>query len=575
MVNGLYSEIDQPFHFILGWWTVKAVLIATVIYVLIVAIVYDSLKNYRHGEEHGSAAWASVSELNKKYGAKNSVFDDIPLWRQNRILTETARMGFDFYRPEHQKNANVLILGGPGTWKSRGFIGPNIMNMSGSMVITDPKGELAKKFGHMLQMFGYKVKVFDISNPNKSVCYNPFVYFRNDKDVLQFVNNFFSSTEDKNAQKGDKFWDDQAKNLMLAFAYLLYYEAPAEEQNFGMINDLLLAAEVKDNNDDTMSPVDIIFMRLEEREPMHPAVKYYKSYHKGSGKTLQSIQSTLSAKLSYFNLEPMVKLTNTDDIDIRSIATEKTALFCVTPDSDASLNFLVGTLYQQMFQQLYDLADNVYDGPLPMHITFLLDEFANIALPDDYQKILSTARSRNISFVIVLQDKSQIEKLYETLYKTIMACCSTWLFLGSNEKETCEYISALVGKETITVKEYSKSAGKWTVSYRPTQRDLITPDEVRRKANRIAILIIEGENALQDNKYDMKKHKHYKYVAEGKNLIRKKQPATIYDWGSVASSNGSISQLKEYTGDLTNLDNLQIKSGKILSEEDIIRKYAS
>lgn len=573
MINGLYSEIDRPFHFILGTWTVKACIVTTIIYVFIVAVVYDNLKNYRDGEEHGSAAWADVKDLNKKYAAKEDIFEDIPLWRQNRLLTEAAKMGFDFYRPEHQKNANVLILGGPGTWKSRGFIGPNIMQMNGSMVIGDPKGELAKKYGHMLKKFGYVVKVFDINNPNKSVCYNPFAYFRNDKDILQFVNNFWASSEEKNRMKGEQIWDDGAKNLMLAFAYLLYYEAPAEEQNITMITELLKAAEIRE--DGAMSAVDLIFMKLEKENPEHPAVGYYKLYHKGAAKTLQSYQSTLSTKLSYFNLEAVSKLTNTDDIDIRSIATQRTAIFCVTPDSDASFNFLVGTLYQQMFQQLYDLADNVYDGPLPMHITFLLDEFANIALPDDYQKILSTARSRNISFVIVLQDKSQIEKLYETLYKTIMACCSTWLFLGSNEKETCEYISSLVGKETIMVREYSKSAGKWTVSYRPTQRDLITPDEVRRKANRIAILIIEGENALQDNKYDMKKHKYYKYVAEGKNLKRKKEPAVIYDWGSVASSSGNIRQLNEYRGDLTNLDSLKIKSGKVLSEEEIIRKYAA
>lgn len=573
MINGLYSEIGRPFHFILGTWTVKASIVTTIIYVFIVAVVYDNLKNYRDGEEHGSAAWADVKELNKKYAAKEDIFEDIPLWRQNRLLTEAAKMGFDFYRPEHQKNANTLILGGPGTWKSRGFIGPNIMQMNGSMIITDPKGELAKKFGHMLKKFGYVVKVFDINNPNKSVCYNPFAYFRNDKDILQFVNNFWASSEEKNRMKGEQIWDDGAKNLMLAFAYLLYYEAPAEEQNITMITELLKAAEIRE--DGAMSAVDLIFMKIEKDNPEHPAVGYYKLYHKGAAKTLQSYQSTLSTKLSYFNLEAVSKLTNTDDIDIRSIATQRTAIFCVTPDSDASFNFLVGTLYQQMFQQLYDLADNVYDGPLPTHITFLMDEFANVALPDDYQKILSTARSRNISFVIVLQDKSQIEKLYETLYKTIMACCSIWLFLGSNEKETCEYISSLVGKETIMVREYSKSAGKWTVSYRPTQRDLITPDEVRRKANRIAILIIEGENALQDNKYDMKKHKYYKYVAEGKNLKRKKEPAVIYDWGSVASSSGNIRQLNEYRGDLTNLDSLKIKSGKVLSEEEIIRKYAA
>ena len=283
-------------------------------------------------------------------------------------------MGFDFYRPEHQKNANTLIIGGPGTWKSRGYMMPNIMQMNGSIVVTDPKGEMAKKLGHMLKLFGYRVVVFDISNPERSVCYNPFRYFRNDKDILQFVTNFFAATENKNATKQDDFWDKQAMNLMLAFAYLLYHEAPSEEQNFGMINELLLAADVKE---DEVSAVDLIFAKLEKEQPEHIAVKYYKSYHKGGAKTLQSIQSTLSARLAYFNLDSISKLTVTDEIDICSMANTKTALFCVIPDSDASLNFLVGSLYQQMFQQLYDLADNVYHGPLPMHIRFLMDEFAN------------------------------------------------------------------------------------------------------------------------------------------------------------------------------------------------------
>lgn len=584
--NGLSYFIDNlerdlsihPFRIFFVNQTPKIVLIGTIIYALIGAAIYDSLKNTRPGEEHGSARWATVREINKKYAAKEVVFPEAPKWMQDMILTNRARLGFDFYR--HGKNGNTLIWGGPGTWKSRGYIIPNLMQMNCNYVVTDPKGELAKKCGDMLRRMGYRVIVFDVSNPEKSVCYNPFVYFRNDMDVLDFVNNFFSSQEQKNTQKMDQFWDDHAKNLMMAFCFLLYHEAPKEEQNMATVLQLLQAAEVSEE-DGFMSPVDMIFAKLEKEKPGHIAVGYYKSYHKGGPKTLQSIQSTLSSKLAYFNMEALQKLTITDDIDIRSFATQKTALFCVTPDSKASLNFLIGTLYQQMFQQLYDLADNVYDGPLPIHIRFLMDEFANIALPDDYQKILSTARSRNMSFAIVLQDKSQIEKIFDTIYKTLMACCSEWLFLGSNEKETCEYFSALVGKETVMVRSTSISHGmnaNYTVQYTPTQRDLMTADEMRRKSNKLAILIIEGENALKDEKYNMKKHPNYYMVAEGKNLKRKKEPAKIYDWGSTKQAKAHMEWqwniAEEDRDKVVRVDEIEA-DGVVMSEEELLDKLAA
>lgn len=584
--NGLSYFIDNlerdlsihPFRIFFVEQTPKIVLIGTIIYALIGAAIYDSLKNTRPGEEHGSARWATVREINKKYAAKEVVFPEAPKWMQDMILTNRARLGFDFYR--HGKNGNTLIWGGPGTWKSRGYIIPNLMQMNCNYVVTDPKGELAKKCGDMLRRMGYRVIVFDVSNPEKSVCYNPFVYFRNDMDVLDFVNNFFSSQEQKNTQKMDQFWDDHAKNLMMAFCFLLYHEAPKEEQNMATVLQLLQAAEVSEE-DGFMSPVDMIFAKLEKEKPGHIAVGYYKSYHKGGPKTLQSIQSTLSSKLAYFNMEALQKLTITDDIDIRSFATQKTALFCVTPDSKASLNFLIGTLYQQMFQQLYDLADNVYDGPLPIHIRFLMDEFANIALPDDYQKILSTARSRNMSFAIVLQDKSQIEKIFDTIYKTLMACCSEWLFLGSNEKETCEYFSALVGKETVMVRSTSISHGmnaNYTVQYTPTQRDLMTADEMRRKSNKLAILIIEGENALKDEKYNMKKHPNYYMVAEGKNLKRKKEPAKIYDWGSTKQAKAHMEWqwniAEEDRDKVVRVDEIEA-DGVVMSEEELLDKLAA
>ena len=584
--NGLSYFIDNlerdlsihPFRIFFVEQTPKIALIGTVIYFFIGVMICDSLKNTRYGEEQGSSRWATVQEINRKYAAKEIVFPGVPKEMQNMILTSQARLGFDFHR--HGKNGNTIIFGGPGTWKSRGYIIPNLMQMNCNFVVTDPKGELAKKCGDMLRRMGYRVLVFDVSKPEKSLCYNPFVYFRNDMDVLDFVNNFFSSQEQKNTQKMDQYWDEMAKNLMMAFCFLLYHEAPEEEQNLATVLQLLHAAEVSDE-DGFMSPVDMIFAKLEKEKPGHIAVGYYKDYHKGGAKTLQSIQSTLSSKLAYFNLEALQKLTITDDIDIRSFATQKTALFCVTPDSKSSLNFLIGTLYQQMFQQLYDLADDVYDGPLPIHIRFLMDEFANIALPDDYHKILSTARSRNISFAIVLQDKSQIEKTFETLHKTILGDCSEWLFLGSNEKETCEYFSSLVGKETVMSRSTSQSHGvnaNYTVQYTPTQRDLMTPDEMRRKSNKLAILIIEGENALRDEKYNMKKHPNYYMIAEGKNLTREKEPAKIYDWGSTEQSKGhmqSISRIDAADWDkIVKLEDIEADS-VVMTEEELLERLAA
>lgn len=583
LIGGLYDEIDRPFHFEVGIWTLKGVVLISFFYLFAVIMGWQGIKNYRWDEEFGSAKWESVHYINKKYKTREPVFDteDIPLWRQDTILTRYARMGYDFFREEHQRNLNTLIIGGSGSWKTRGYIMPNIMQMNATFVVTDPKGEIAKKTGNMLKRFGWEVKVFDIIHPEKSIRYNPFVYFRNDKDVIQFVNNFFTATDaskGQNVTKQDPFWDDQAKNLMLAFCFLLYKEAPVDEQNFGMVLELLHNAAVSEEKEN-VSPVDLIFSRLERRNPEHIAVGFYKDYKVASGKTLKSVQSTLSARLSFFNLEVLTKLTVTDDVDIRSLGEKKTALFLVIPDNDTSFNFLIGTLYQQMFQQLYDLADNVYHGQLPVHVRFLMDEFANIHLPDDYEKILSTARSRNCSFTIVLQDKSQIEALFKDVYKSIIGNCDELLFLGSNELETCKYVSELCGKETIDVKEYSQSYGRngsFTVQKRKQQRDLIFPDELRRKANKIAILIIRGEHPIQDEKYNMKNHPYYEYIPEGRNLKKRKhhEPAAIYDWGSTELAVGRVEVMREYRGQITDVNGVR-GAVRILSEEEALRKYAS
>ena len=577
LIAGLTQELERPFHFHITEKTIKAVAVVTVLFVMLTFVICGELRNYRYDEEFGSARWANNSMLNKRYRTLKPVFDDIEKWRQDALMTENIRMGFDFEEPTHQRNLNTMIIGGSGTWKSRGYILPNLCQMNCSFVVTDPKGELARKTGWMLKQHGYDVKVFDVANPDKSLGYNPFKYFRDDKDVLLFVNNFFAACDAKakGSQKMDPFWDDQAKNLMLALAYYLFHEAKEDERSLPMILDMLHAAEIDEEGNP--SAIDIMFQRLEIEKPGHIAVGFYKDYHKGGAKTLQSIQSTLSAKLALFNIGSLSSMTAFDEIDILSIGERKTALFLVIPDSDKSLNFIVGTLYQQMFQQLYDLADNKYHGKLPVHVRFLMDEFANVALPDDYNTILSTARSRNMSFVIVLQDKSQIENLFDKLYKNIMANCDEWLFLGSNELETCKLFSELCGKETIYIKSYSRSYGRmanYTVNRQKQQRDLITPDEMRRKANRIAILIIRGEFPALDNKIDLKRHRNYRYIAEGKNLTRKKEPAKLFLWGEPELAYGGC----QITWDFDNrtvIDADEIEaSGKVLAEEELFNKCA-
>ena len=577
--NGVYRDIaERPLYFTFTADSGKAIVIVTFMYLLIVLYIYSNIKNYRYDEEFGSARWESVNKINRMYQAHEDVLRDVPLDMQNKLMSEHVRFGFDVNR--HQRNLNTLVLGGAGSWKTRGLVIPNLLQMNTSFVVTDPKGELASKLGDGLKKNGYRVAVFDVANPWKSACYNPFRYFRNDNDVLVFVTNYFNATQKPNSNTQDPFWEDQAKNLMLSFCYLLYHEAPPEEQNLATVLELLHAADVKDD-DSYVSPVDLIYTRLETSNPNHIAVRFYKDYHKGPAKTIQTVQSTLSSRLALFNIESLAKLTMTDDIDIRSIPEQKTAIFCVTPEDDKSKNFLVGCLYQQMFQQLYDLADYTYHGPLPRPVQFYMDEFANIALPDDYNNILSTARSRNISFTIVIQDKSQVVNLYDKLWNNIFGNCDTILFLGSNEKETCEYVADLIGDETIYMKTYSKRLvgiiPEYTENIQKQGRKLMNADELRRKANKIAIIITRGEFPVKDTKLKPEKHVNYKWLAEGKNLTRADEPVKIYEWEKAEIAEGDIVTTKDIKGKkVVNIDNIDTgATGEIYTEADILKIYAA
>lgn len=353
----------------------------------------------------------------------------------------------------------------------------------------------------------------------KSHCYNPFCYLRTDNDVQRLVTNLFKSTTQKGTQSQDPFWDNAASMLLLALIFYLWYEAPEEEQNFPMVMEMLRAGEVREDDEMYVSPLDELFDRLEMRNPEHIAVKYYRSYHSGSGKTLKSIQITLMARLEKFNLESLSKLTITDEMDLPRMGEEKTVLFAIIPDNDSSFNFLVSILYTQLFQQLFFLADHKYRGSLPVHVHLLMDEFSNVSLPDDFDKILSVMRSRGVSVSIILQNLSQLKALFEKQWESITGNCDEFLYLGGNEKETHKYVSELLGKENLDTNTFGKSSGQsgnYSTNYQMTGRELLTPDEVRMLDNRYAILFIRGERPIMDLKYDLLKHPNVGDSADGK-----------------------------------------------------------
>ena len=489
------------------------------------ALYFSTRKNYRKREEHGSAKWGSARVIRKKYKDKE-IF-------KNKLLTQNVCIGFDGRK--HRRNLNTLVCGGSGAGKTRFYCKPNIMQCNTSLVILDPKGEMLRDTGELLIKKGYEIRVLDLINMEKSHCYNPFVYLKDDNDVQKLVTNLFKSTTPKGSSSNDPFWDTAASMLLLSLVFYLKYEAPEDEQNFTMVMEMLRAGEVKEDDDMYLSPLDILFDRLEDKEPEHIAVKYYRDYHSGSGKTLKSIQITLASRLEKFNLESLSSLTITDELDLTMLGERKTALFALIPDNDTSFNFIVSILYTQLFQQLFYLADHKYKGRLPVHVHFLMDEFANVSLPDDFDKILSVMRSREVSVSIILQNLAQLKALFEKQWESIVGNCDEFLYLGGNEQSTHKYVSELLGKETIDTNTYGKStghSGSYSTNYQIGGRELMTPDEVRMLDNKYAILFIRGERPVMDYKYDILKHPNVVNTADGKGKI--------YEHGNAKNSSGKI-----------------------------------
>ena len=504
----LTEKLNHPFQFHYTEYTIKSMLVCTLLYAAGIGIFYSSQKNYRRGEEHGSARWGDARQICKKYSQKP--------YSQNILLTQNFRISLDTHK--HRRCLNILVVGGSGAGKSRGFALPNIMQCCCSMVITDPKAELLRKTGGLLEKTGYEVRVFDLINPDTSFCYNPFEYVHDDKDVLRLISNLIQNTTPKGSQSSDPFWEKSETALLQALMLYLLHEAPPEEQNFAMIMEMLGSAQVKEEDEDYESPLDILFDRLEMRDPDSIAVKQYHIYKQAAGKTAKSILISVGVRLAAFNLPQIAKLTNTDELDLSSMGERKVALFCCIPDADTSLNYLVGMIYSQLFQTLYYMADRVHGGALPVPVNCIMDEFPNVSLPNEFEKILATCRSRSIYCSIIIQNMSQLKALFKDSWESLVGNCDEFLYLGGNEKETHKYVSELLGKETIDTNTYGQTKGKsgsYSTNFQQSGRELLQPDEVRMLDNQNALLFIRGERPILDAKYDLMKHPNIRYTEDG------------------------------------------------------------
>ena len=555
VIRNFPIAMQSPFSITVCEDSVKTVLIFLLAYAMGIGIYFSTRRNYRRREEHGSAKWGDAKTLNKKYADKN--------FSANKLLTQTVRIGLD--GKKHRRNLNVLVCGGSGAGKTRFYCKINAMQCDAetSMVILDPKGEIVRDVGGLLEKKGYEVRVLDLINMHRSHCYNPFVYLRDDNDVQRLVTNLFKATTPKGSQSQDPFWDTAASMLLLSLIFYLKYEAPPDEQNFPMVMELLRAGEVREDDDSYVSPLDELFDRLEMVNPEHIALKYYRDYHSGSAKTLKSIQITLAARLEKFNLESLAGLTATDELDLPSLGEKKVALFALIPDNDTSFNFLVSILYTQLFQQLFYLADHKYGGSLPVHCHFIMDEFANVSLPDDFDKILSVMRSRGVSVSIILQNMAQLKALFEKQWESIVGNCDSFLYLGGNEQSTHKYVSELLGKETIDTNTYGKSEGRsgsYSTNYQISGRELLDASEVRMLDNRYALLFIRGERPVMDLKYDILKHPNVKLTTDGG------QPPYLH--GEPTKAVATIVFDSEVPEDAVKLEEVST-SYELLSEEDL------
>lgn len=508
LLNACNEMLAEPLPFEWSNQTPRFLLIFTGLYAVIVLAASSEHRNTRPGEEHGSARWGNAKELNRRYRDTQG---------PNLLMTRNIRIGVDGYK--HKHNTNVLVVGGSGTGKTRTYAVPNVLEAGCSMVITDPKGEILRKTGGFLKRAGYEVRVFDLLNPDASFCYNPFRYVRDDKEVLQLITNLIQNTTPPHAQSSDPFWEKSETALLQALMLYLLHEAPPEEQNFGMVMELLGSAQVKEKDENFESPLDILFERLAMRDPESIAVKQYGIYKQAAGKTAKSILVSVGVRLAAFNLPQIARLTMTDELHLDDLGERRVALFCCIPDSDKSLNYLVGMVYTQLIQTLFYQADRVHRGRLPVPVHCLMDEFPNISLPkDSFQSALATMRSRGIFCSIIVQNIAQLKSMYKDSWESLVGLCDEFLYLGGNEQGTRKYVSELIGKETVETTSRSLSRGRSgssSTSHQQTARDLMTPDEVRLLSNDKALLFVRGERPVMDWKYNLLRHPNIRFTEDG------------------------------------------------------------
>lgn len=534
------EAINHPFSF--SWCdnTPRMILIFTLIYAIGVMVYLSTMKNYRRTVEYGSAKWANALNVNRKYASKN--------YFENKLLSQNVRIGLN--GKIHRRNLNTIVIGGSGAGKTRFYCKPNIMQCNTSFVVLDPKGEILRSEGYMLEKEGYVIKVIDLIDMSKSHGYNPFHYIQSDKDILKLITNLIRNTTPKGSQSMDPFWEKSETALLEALMLYLYHYAPEDEQNFTMVMEMLTYAEVKEDDEEYESPLDELFHHLERSDSDSLALKQYQIYKQAAGKTAKSILISVGVRLAAFNLDSMASLTRFDELELDKIGERKTALFAVIPDNDSTFNFLVGMLYTQLFQMLYYQADYVYGGELPIPVHFLMDEFANVALPDEFDKLLSTMRSRQIFVSIILQNLAQIKTLFKDSWESIVGNCDELYYLGGNEQSTHKFISEYLGKETLDTNTFGKStghSGSYSTNYQQTGRELLTPDEVRLLNNDYGLLFIRGELPIMDKKYDLLKHPKIKETADGdqKPYIHGKASHYINDWQNILLSDNEYELLSD------------------------------
>ena len=534
----LNEALNHPFQIQWTNSTLKTIGIFLIIYVLSVGMYLSSSKNYRRTEEYGSAKWANPNTVCKKYANKD--------YFSNKVFSQNVQMGLD--GKKHRRNLNTVVIGGSGAGKTRFYAKPNIMQCNTSFVVLDPKGEIIRSVGHLLEENGYVIKVIDLIDMSKSLGYNPFHYIQSDKDVLKLITNLIRNTTPKGSSTNDPFWEKSETALLEALMLYLYHYAPEDEQNFTMVMEMLNYAEVKEDEEDYESPLDELFKRLEMIDSNSLALKQYKIYKQAAGKTAKSILISVGVRLAAFNLEELASLTKYDEMELEQIGERKAALFAIIPDNDSTFNFVVGMLYTQLFQMLYYQADYVHGGELPVPVHFLMDEFANVALPDEFDKLLSTMRSRLIFVSIILQNLAQIKALYKDTWESIMGNCDSKLYLGGNEQSTHEYISKELGKATIDTNTYGKSEGRsgsFTTNSQRTGRELLTSDEVRLLDNNYAVLFLKGERPVRDRKFNLLKHPRIKQTMDGgrEPYIHGQVNHFIEDWQNILLSNNEYELL--------------------------------